>query len=148
MSFPQDQPYIQLFTEIGIIDQLARNRLERSLPDGLKMSQFTVLHHLERLGGEWSPARLARAFQLTRGAMTNNLQKLEARGLVHIAADLKDGRAKIVTITQAGRHMRTRCLQQIEPFIAELSDEFSAADAATALPVLQKLRAYLDTHRS
>ena len=64
----EDPPAFRLFTEIGIIEQLARNRLERGLPDGLKVSQFVVLNHLVRLGGEWSPARLANAFQVTKGA--------------------------------------------------------------------------------
>ena len=49
---PTEDPLaFRLFTEIGIIEQLARNRLERGLPDGLKVSQFGVLNHLVRLGG-------------------------------------------------------------------------------------------------
>jgi DNA-binding MarR family transcriptional regulator len=61
----------QFFTEIGIIEQLIRAKLERALPDGIKISQFSVLHHLTRLQGKWSPARLANAFQVTKAAMTN-----------------------------------------------------------------------------
>ena len=79
MEPTKDPISFRFFTEIGIIEQLARNRLERGLPDGLKISQFSVLNHLVRLGGEWSPARLARAFQVTKGAMTNTLQRLEKR---------------------------------------------------------------------
>ncbi len=145
---PSEDPLaFRLFTEIGIIEQLARNRLERSLPDGLKVSQFGVLNHLVRLGGEWSPARLAKAFQVTKGAMTNTLQRLEKRGLVRVSPDPHDGRGKLVAITEAGRDMRVRCVASVGPLLAELSNELSDRDFASALPVLEKVRKYLDTHR-
>ena len=143
-----DPSEFRLFTEIGIINQLASSQLERSLPDGLKISQFTVLNHLVRLGGEWSPARLASAFQVTKGAMTNTLQRLEKRSLVKIIADPRDGRGKLVSITRPGRKMRTRCVESVGPLILELSKNISAQDLAMVLPVLESIREYLDTHRS
>ncbi|MEQ1783915.1 MAG: helix-turn-helix domain-containing protein, partial [Hyphomonadaceae bacterium] len=88
--------YFRLFTEIGIINQLSSNRLERELPDGMSLAQFGVLNHFVRLGGQWAPTRLARAFQVTKGAMTNTLQRLEAQGLVKVVPDPKDARAKLV----------------------------------------------------
>ena len=144
----QDPLVFRLFTEIGIIEQLSRNRLERGLPDGLKVPQFGVLHHLARLGGEWSPVRLANAFQVTKGAMTNTLQRLEKRGLVRVLADPRDGRGKLVGITPAGRKMRARCVGSIGPLLADLSKELSDKELAPALPVLEKIRKYLDSHRA
>ena len=146
---PADDPLaFRLFTEVGIIEQLARNRLERGLPDGLKVSQFGVLNHLARLGGEWAPARLASAFQVTKGAMTNTLQRLEKRGLVRVVADPSDGRAKLVSITRDGRKMRARCVESVGPIIADLASEIPDKELAAALPVLEKVRRYLDAHRS
>ena len=145
---PEDPPAFRLLTEVGIIEQLARNRLERCLPDGLKTSQFVVLNHLTRLGGEWSPARLANAFQLTKGAMKNTLQRLEKRGLVQVAADPRDGRGKLVSITGAGREMRARCVESIGPLFDSLSGELPARDFAAALRTLEKVRQYLDRHRT
>jgi DNA-binding MarR family transcriptional regulator len=144
----KDPISFRFFTEIGIIEQLARNRLERGLPDGLKISQFSVLNHLVRLGGEWSPARLARAFQVTKGAMTNTLQRLEKRGLIRVLADPHDGRAKLVDLTEAGWEMRLRCVESISPLLADLSTELPDKEFASALPVLEKVRRYLDSHRS
>jgi len=144
----EDQAVFRLLTETGIIEQLARNQLERNLPDGLKMPQFGVLNHLVRLGGDWSPIRLANAFQVTKGAMTNTLQRLEKRGLVKVAADPEDGRGKLVSITEKGRAMRARCVKSVGPLIADLSAELSEKELAMALPVLGKVRRYLDTHRS
>ena len=148
MKPAEDPPIFLLLMEVGIIEQLARNQLERNLPDGLKMSQFVVLNHLVRLGDDWSPVRLANAFQVTKGAMTNTIQRLEKRGLVKVAADPKDGRGKLVSITDNGRAMRTRCVESVGPLIADLSAELSEKELGLALPVLQKVRHYLDTHRS
>lgn len=148
MKPAEDPPVFRLLTEAGIIEQLARNQLERSLPDGLKMPQFGVLNHLVRLGGDWSPIRLANAFQVTKGAMTNTLQRLEKRGLVKVAADPEDGRGKLVSITKKGRAMRARCVKSVGPLIADLSAELSEKELGMALPVLGKVRRYLDTHRS
>jgi DNA-binding MarR family transcriptional regulator len=145
---PEDPLAFRLFVEIGIIEQLARNQLERGLPDGLKVSQFGLLNHLERLGGEWSPARLANAFQVTKGAMTNTLQRLEKRGLVQVLANPRDGRGKLVSITNAGRKMRVRCVESVSPLLVDLSRELPSKDFALALSLLEKVRKYLDSHRS
>ena len=75
-----DPPVFRLFNEIGIISQLSGTILARVLPHGLSMAQFGVLNNFVRLGGERTPAGLAEAFQVTRGAMTNTLTRLEAQG--------------------------------------------------------------------
>jgi len=148
MKPTKDPPLFRLFTEIGIIEQLARNRLERCLPDGLKVSQFSVLNHLVQLEGEWSPRRLASAFQVTKGAMTNTLQRLEKRGLVDVVPDPRDGRGKLVTITDAGRNMRARCVASVAPLMAELSQVISTKELSSTLPALAKIRQHLDIDRN
>lgn len=138
----------QAFTEISIIEQLSRNELERQLPDGLKMSQFGVLNHLDRLGGEWSPLRLANAFQVTKGAMTNTLQRLEKRGLISIQSDPNDGRGKLVSLTKLGRETRHVCIKSVGSMLTDLSAEISDEELAEIIPTLQKLRKFLDERRS
>ncbi len=147
MSTDGDPPIFVFFNEIGIIEQLARTAFERVLPDGLKISHFAVLNHFVRLGGERSPARLARAFQVTKGAMTNTLQKLEARGLVEIRADPEDGRGKLVRISSAGRRARDAALAALAPELEEIAAHFAEDDFAEALPFLQEVREYLDHAR-
>ena len=39
-----------------------------------------VLNHFARLGGEKTPAQLARVFHVTKGAMTNTVGRLDAAG--------------------------------------------------------------------
>ena len=141
-------PTLFLFlNEIGIIDQLARAKMESTLPDGLRMSQFIVLNHLVRLGGLWSPARLASAFQLTKGAMTNTLQRLEARGLIEVSADPDDGRGKLVGLTAAGAEMREQCIESVAPFLIELEKNFGRKRIADAIPLLTEVRQFLDRGR-
>ena len=150
MAAPGDPVLFTLLNEIGIIEQLARNRFERALADvaeGLKISHFSVLNHFVRLGDDKNPADLARAFQVTRGAMTNTIQRLAARGLVEVGTDPLDGRAKRVRITPAGRRVRDQAIAAIGPVLAELEAAFGTAAFADALPFLQRLRAHLDRAR-
>ncbi len=143
----QDPLIFRFFTEIGIIEQLARAKLERVLPEGIKISQFTVLNHLARLHGKWSPARLAGAFQVTKAAMTNTLQRLESRDLIKIEADPSDGRGKLISLSQAGRKMREKCIANIGPLLVEMEKEFGEQKFIIALPFLEEIRSYLDEHR-
>ncbi len=145
-----DAHLFTLFNEIGIIEQLSRNRFERvlgDLADGLKISQFSVLNHFVRLGDDKNPADLARAFQVTKGAMTNTIQRLAARGLVEVGTDPLDGRAKRVRITEQGRRVRDQAIAAIGPVLAELEEVFGGQAFADALPFLQRLRAHLDRAR-
>lgn len=135
------------FNEVGIIEQLARNRFERVMPAGMSVAMFAMLNHMVRLGDGWTPARLARAFQLTKGAITNTLQRLESLKLVRERPDLEDGRSKRVFITSAGRRMRDRCVAALAPEIAALEAEVGAKRIASALPALQAVREALDRAR-
>ena len=141
------QALFTLLNEIGIINQLSSARLERLLPHGLTVAQFGLLNHLARLEGDWSPARLAAAFQVTKGTMTSTLQRLEAKGFISMRANPADGRAKIVTLTEAGRRAREAALAAAGPGLADLEAVLSSADVDALIPDLQKLRIWLDMHR-
>lgn len=143
----EDPVMFRFFNEIGIIEQLGRNQFERVMPDGLKIAQFTVLNHFVRLGDDRTPAELARAFQVTKGAMTNTLQRLEARRLIRIRPDPYDGRVKRVTITKAGIRVRNQAIAALAPVMAELKERFPEAAFERALPFLSSLRAALDAAR-
>jgi len=137
----------QFFTEIGIIAQLSSNARERVLPHGLTVSQFAVLNWFVRVDTEATPGRLARAFQVTRGAMTNTLGKLEGKGFLTIAPDPDSGRQKIVRLTPAGRRARDDGVASSHPLLRTFLEQFDAAEIAAALPLLQAVRAWLDAAR-
>jgi len=142
-----DPALFTFFNEIGIIDQLARAAFERILPPGMTVPQFSVLNHFVRLGGPKTPAQLAQAFQVSRATMTNTLQRLEASGLIASTPDPHDKRSKQIAITAAGRRMRARCIAALAPLLAALETRMDIAAVTRALPVLQAVRARLDTSR-
>ena len=144
---PTDPPTFQLLNEIAIIEQLARNALERALPDRLRQPHFGVLTHLVRRGDGVSPGVLARAFQTSKAAMTNTLHRLEARGFIRVEGDPKDGRGKRVFLTDAGRAMRERAIAAVGPQMAAIGGVLSEAEIAEILPHLRRLRAHLDAAR-
>ena len=117
------------------------------MPDDLNLPQFIVLNHFVRLGGAWSPVRLANAMQVTKGAMTNTLHRLEAKGYIELARDLKDTRGKIVTLTASGRAARDRAIAALAPNLARLAESVPVATIEAALPALAAVRAFLDAER-
>jgi len=144
---PKDRPDVRVFTEIGNIDQLMTNRLGRVLPHGQSAAQFSLLVHFARRGGKESPAQLAKAFQVSKGAMTNILQKLEAQGLVLIEADAEDGRKKLVSITERGLRAHDAGLMALRPQVEAMRSAFTEAEFQAALPFLTALRTWLDENR-
>ena len=133
-----------LFSELLMIEQLAKSLLSRVLPKGMELSHFAVLNHLSHLNEERSPAQLARAFHVTRGAMTNTLSKLEWAGHVHIRPDWDDARRKFVSISPAGRSARDAAIAAFMPLIAGVVDDIGADKVRTALPLLRELRSRLE----
>ena len=135
---------VALFSEVLTADQLLRNKLSKVLPKGMEISHFSVLNHLLYVGDERSPAQLANTFHVTRGAMTNTLNKLEWAGYVHIRPDWDDARRKMVAISPAGRQARDRAIASITPLINEVVGDLGADKVRTVLPVLRELRARLE----
>ena len=140
----QDESAIALFSELFMADQLARGRIAKVLPKGMELSHFSVLNHLAGLSEERSPAQLARAFHVTRGAMTNTLAKLEWAGHVHIRPDWDDARRKFVAISPSGRAARDAAVQAVVPVIGDLVKALGADRVRAVLPVLRELRTRLE----
>jgi len=143
MAAPDDTLSASLFAEILMVEQLARTALARVLPKGMELSQFAVLNHLAHLGAERTPAQLARAFHLTRGAMTNTLRKLEWAGWVHVRPDWDDARRKLVSVSPAGVKARDDALAAISPILNGAVARVGQDKVRAALPLLRELRVSL-----
>lgn len=144
---PASSPFFVYFNEIGIIAQLSGALFQRALPPGLNNSQFAVLNWFSRVDSQATPGRLARAFQVTAGAMTNTLKKLEAKGLVRIEPDESSGRRKKVTLTEAGEELRKSAIAAAAPLFQEFAERFPAEDIERQIAELAKVREYLDRQR-
>jgi DNA-binding MarR family transcriptional regulator len=121
---------------------------EQSLPEGLTLSQFSVLNWFVRVDVEATPGRLARAFQVTGGAMTNTLKKLESKGLVKVEPDENSGRRKRVTMTRKGNQVRDRAIKAVAPLLRDFSERFPVEKLGRQTLQLAKVREYLDERRS
>ena len=136
------------FNEIGIIDQLASAAFASVLPKGMTIAQFSVLNHFIRLKiDRKSPAALASAFQLTRSTMTSTLKRMERAKLVSIKPNPGDGRGKLVSVTEAGREMRDRCLGELAGPLARARSVIPDETIARVLPDLTQIRELLDKLR-
>lgn len=140
MADTRDSLSISLFSELFMADQLARNKLSKVLPKGMELSHFTVLNHLSQLSEPRTPAQIAKSFALTRGAMTNTLNKLEWAGYVHISPDWDDARRKQVIISPAGRAARDSAISAIAPMIGDIVKKVGEDKVRNAVPVLRELR--------
>lgn len=140
-----DRLAASLFAEVLIADQLSRALISRALPFGMKISHFSVLNLLAHMNEERTPAQLATAFHVTRGAMTNTLSRLEWAGYIHIRPDWDDARRKFVSISPAGRSARDTAMAAFKPLITEVVRDIGAERVRLALPVLRELRLRLET---
>jgi DNA-binding MarR family transcriptional regulator len=148
MTTPSRHPVaFDFFLEIAVIDQLVGTEMERVLPDGVTMASFGLLNHLVSRGGSESPARLAQALQVTKGAITALLKRLEARGLVALSPDPSDGRGKVVALTEAGRRSREAAIAALDPLLETFLAAFPEPDLAGALPLLRRVRLDLNRRR-
>jgi DNA-binding MarR family transcriptional regulator len=143
----QDPLAFRVLNEIGIIDQLGTTLFERAMPHGLTVPQFVVLNHFVRLGGDKTPMALAEALQVTKATMTSTLQRLEQKGFIAVTPDPHDGRSKRVAITAEGRRARSDAIKAIAGDLRDLETAVSAEALKQMLPLLAKLRAFLDKRR-
>jgi DNA-binding MarR family transcriptional regulator len=125
-------------------DQLARNRLSKALPKGMELSHFSVLNQLARSNEEKTPAQLARIFHVTRGAMTNTLNRLEWAGHIHVRPDWDDARRKLIAISPAGRARATRPSPPSPRSCPIRSARSGAERVRQALPVIREMRLRLE----
>lgn len=143
MSSDKHTLAIMLFSELLAADHALRGKLTSVLPKGMEISHFSVLNQLAWRTSETSPAKLAKTFAVTRGAMTNTLNKLEWAGYVHIRPDWDDARRKMVGISPAGRLARDTAMAAITPMINDVIENLGEEQARAALPILREIRTKL-----
>ena len=135
---------VPLFGEILALEQLVRNRLAKVLPKGMELSHFSVLNQLSHTKIERTPAQIARSFRVTRGAITNTLNKLELSGYIHVRPDWEDARRKLVSISPAGIVARNNALTAVTPIIEDLARDIGEERLKAIVPILRELRQKLE----
>ena len=138
----------QLFVEIAIINQLGQKAMERALPKGLSFAGFGVLSHFVRLGRPENPSHLAAAFQVTKGAMTNTIRRLEDQGYVEVLPDPADARAKLIAITDKGEDVHFAAIRCVQPVLNSIAGQTDVKRLIDMLPLLRELRVAMDEART
>jgi DNA-binding MarR family transcriptional regulator len=106
---PMLDPEVEgLVDRIGGLSRRFHRALDETLAEfGLDYAEYKVLGLLSRRGDTYrsSPTRLARMMDLSSGAMTNRLDRLEQAGLLRRLPDPNDRRGIQVELTPAGRQL-------------------------------------------
>jgi DNA-binding MarR family transcriptional regulator len=93
------------FGRLGRLGAILGRNVEAKLGEhGLSTAEFDVLASLRRAGAphRLTPSQLSSMLLLSGAAMTNRLDKLEARGLVERGLDAEDRRSIQVSLTRKG----------------------------------------------
>jgi DNA-binding MarR family transcriptional regulator len=101
-----DASPLSVAVRVQMLGRRFRQDAERSLAHvQLELWEYEVLASLRRQGERrsLSVSRLARLAQLSRGAMTHRIDRLEEKGLVIRRAARNDRRRVLVSLTPAGR---------------------------------------------
>ena len=143
----KDMNLLILLSEIATIEQLARNKLDNALPKDLNISSFSVLNHFSGSRAEKTPLQLARSFHVTKGAMTNTLNKLEKQGYIHVRPDWNDARKKCVSISQSGIDARNNAMKSIKPILDEIIQKTNHMTKKSLLGDLRNFREAIEQDR-
>ena len=143
----KDMNLLILLSEIATIEQLARNKLDNALPKDLNISSFSVLNHFSGSRAEKTPLQLARSFHVTKGAMTNTLNKLEKQGYIHVRPDWNDARKKCVSISQSGIDARNDAMKSIKPILDEIIQKTNHMTKKSLLGDLRNFREAIENDK-
>jgi DNA-binding MarR family transcriptional regulator len=126
------------------------DRLKEILaPTGLAAWEFDVLSALRRSGprAALNPGELCESAQLTSGAMTHRLDRLEERGLVRRRAARADRRSVEVTLTRKGLALVDQVIGTRMADAADSVRGLGAADRRQLERMLRRLMLELEEAR-
>ena len=119
-----------------------RQAAEALEPMDLEVFEYDVLSALRRQGRPYAlPATgLAAETGLSSGAMTNRIDKLEARGMVRRRPDKNDRRAVIVSLTPAGKQAIDEAIQSRLDAADDSLQGISSKERKVLAALLRKVR--------
>jgi|ERR671930_1130344 DNA-binding MarR family transcriptional regulator len=117
----------------------ARKVLEAAVPPipGLRPSHFRLLDYTPSEGIRLTD--LAQRANMTKQALGEMVATLQAAGLVQVAPDPNDGRARLVNLTPEGRRVRDRIKRTIGAIERDLRHRVGAEKWAVFREVLDEL---------
>jgi DNA-binding MarR family transcriptional regulator len=155
MDKPPDSPLervlngYRILTWIGIIEQLSRTAAERALAElDMSFPEFSMLNHFSHgRPPEKTITGIAAAMQQNQPAVTKTAAKLIARGYVDARPNGKDGRSKILTLTETGRAAHEAAVAFLAPLIERAMEGWSDGEMADLFRHLDRLKTWMDANR-
>ena len=110
--------------------------------EGLTTQQWAVMGALSRpsAAAGLAVSELSRYLMVSRQNLSGVLKRMETAGHIRITPDVRDRRARIIRITEAGADVwHNRALPKIHAYYEQALDEFSTGDITHALHYMMKL---------
>ena len=133
---------LQVLSRVGrLARHLDRARKESFSTSGLESWEFDVLSALRRAGDPYqlSPKALLQQTLVSSGTMTNRIDRLVERGLVHRRTDPNDGRGIFVVMTAKGRDSVDSAISNLVSAETVLLSTLPPADRERLAALLRKL---------
>jgi DNA-binding MarR family transcriptional regulator len=134
---------MEVFGRLKRLYRLVDAELNRTFAEhGLDAASFDVLATLKRSGPPYrlTPTGLMQSAMVTSGAITQRLDRLEARGLVTRTRSDQDGRSRDVELTPEGHALIDRALPD---HVANEHQMLAGLDEAQKAALIDAMRALL-----
>ena len=130
-------------THLWLVMMKAHRTLERLATRSIELSEvglsdFAVMEMLLHKGPQ-PVNEIGRRVELTSGAITTAVDRLESRGLVTREAHPSDRRARIVRLTAAGEEHAARVFAGHRAVMDRAASGLSKTERATLIELLKKL---------
>lgn len=110
-------------------------------PSGLKVTQYSLLNHLKRLGS-LTMNELSKAIRLERTTLIRNLKPLESMGLISILGE-KTSKAHQVQLTERGLKSLEMAVPYWDQAQQDLEDLLTEEEFRIFMGALQKLESIM-----
>lgn len=110
--------------------------------EGLTTQQWAVMGALSRprAKGGLGMGELTRYLMVTRQNLSGVLKRMEAAGHIQVVPGEHDRRSRLITMTEAGRHVWTQqALPKIHAYYQQALSDFSVSDMTHSLHYMMKL---------
>ncbi|MCL4307456.1 MAG: MarR family transcriptional regulator [Candidatus Thermoplasmatota archaeon] len=139
MDEERKQSSLELWRLITSINKIWSRQVEKRLSDnGLSIMEFRILKTLNNQGAQ-PMIKLAEANMITQGWVTNIVDKLEEKGLVHRLRSQDDRRVINIVTTERGRSFFTEIKDLHEKFIIDTLDFLSPEDMNNVKCILSRV---------
>ncbi|MFL6635864.1 MAG: MarR family winged helix-turn-helix transcriptional regulator [Massilia sp.] len=124
------------------VENTIRSRLRSTF--GITLPRFDLMAQLERHPEGLRMGELSKRMMVTGGNVTGIADQLEREELVVRVPDPQDGRAFMLKLTPRGRTAFAGMAAVHEGWVADLFRDMSAADKASMIALLDKMKRQLN----